>query len=92
MITNGQYIKFSFQDYLEIIKKENVMNRETLKLANEITRSIDVLNDLDCIMYVPYPQFSRHDRTVNLATFDEETLKKLKVISEEFIDKRRKEL
>lgn len=68
------------------------MNRETLKLANEITRSIDALDDLDCIMCVPYPQFSGHDRIVNSAAFDEESLKELKAIIEEFIDKRRKEL
>lgn len=68
------------------------MNRETLKLANKITRSIDVLNDLDCIMCAPYPQFSGHDRIANSAAFDEETLKKLKIIIKEFIDRRKKEL
>lgn len=68
------------------------MNRETLKLANEITRSIDILDDLDCIMCAPYPQFSGHDRNVNSAAFDEETLKRLKVVIAEFIEGRRKEL
>lgn len=68
------------------------MNRETLKLANEITRSIDVLNDLDCIMCAHYPQFSGHDRAVNSAAFDEETLKRLKEVIKSFSDERRKEL
>lgn len=68
------------------------MNLETLKLANKITRLIDVLNDLDCIMCAPYPQFSGYGRIANSAAFDEETLKKLKIIIEEFIDRRKKEL
>lgn len=68
------------------------MNRETLKFANELTKSIDVLDDLDRIMCAPYPQFSRHDENVNSAAFDEETLKRLKVVIAEFIERRKKEL
>lgn len=68
------------------------MNRETLKLANKITTSIDNLDELDCIIRVPYPQFSGHGKIVNSAALDEETLKKLKAIIEDFIDRRRKEL
>lgn len=68
------------------------MNRETLKLANEITRSIDALDNLDCIMCATYPQFSGQIRNVNSAAFDEETLKRLKVVIVEFIEERRKEL
>ena len=68
------------------------MNRETLKFANELTRSIDVLDDLDYIMCAHYPQFSGYDKNVNSAAFDEETLKRLKVVIAEFIEGRRKEL
>ncbi|WP_304431056.1 hypothetical protein [Romboutsia ilealis] len=68
------------------------MNRETLKFANELTRSIDVLDDLHCIMCAPYPQFSGHDKNVNSVAFDKETLKRLKVVIAEFIEGRRKEL
>lgn len=68
------------------------MKQKTLKLANEITRSIDALDDLNCIMCAYYPQFSGHDRNVNSAAFDEETLKRLKVTIKEFVEGRRKEL
>ena len=68
------------------------MTQETLKLANEIMRSVDVLDDLNCIMCAPYPQFSGHDRVVNSAAFDEETLKRLKEVIKSFVDERRKEL
>lgn len=68
------------------------MNKETLELANKITRAIDTLDDLNSVIYAPYPQFYGHDREVNSACFDEETLKRLKSVIKDFIDDRRKEL
>ena len=68
------------------------MNKETLELANKITRTIDTLDDLNSVICAPYPQFYGHDREVNSACFDEETLKRLKSVIKDFIDDRRKEL
>lgn len=68
------------------------MNKETLELANKITRTIDTLDDLNSVICAPYPQFYGHDREVNSACFDEETLKRLKSAIKDFIDGRRKEL
>mgnify|MGYP003448935334 CR=1 FL=1 len=53
------------------------MNREKLERANALTRAIDVLDDLNRVMCVPYPQFSNKDKQVNSACLDEETLKRL---------------
>ena len=68
------------------------MNKETLELANKITRTIDTLDDLNSVIYAPYPRLYGHDREVNSACFDEETLKRLKSVIKNFIDDRRKEL
>lgn len=68
------------------------MNREKLERANALTRAIDVLDDLNRVMCVPYPQFSNQDKQVNSARLDEETLKRLKHVIKDFIEVRRKEL
>lgn len=68
------------------------MNREKLERANALTRAIDVLDDLNKVMCVPYPQFSNQDNQVNSARLDEETLKRLKDVIRNFIEVRRKEL
>lgn len=68
------------------------MNKETLEIANKITRTIEALDDLNSVICVPYPQFYGYDREVNSACFDEETLKRLKSVIKDFIDDRRKEL
>ena len=68
------------------------MNRETLEHANALTRAIDVLDDLNKVMCVPYPQFSNQDKQVNSARLDKETLKRLKDVIRNFIEVRRKEL
>ena len=68
------------------------MNKKTLEKANSLIRTIDVLDDLNFIMYRPYPQFSCNDRDVNSAAFDEETLEQLKTIIKDFIEKRKIEL
>ena len=68
------------------------MNKKTLEYANSILRTIDVLDDLRRIMFVPYPQFSSNDISVNSAAFDEETLKKLKEVIKNFVDNRATEL
>ena len=68
------------------------MNKEALEIANKITRTIETLDDLNCVIYAPYPQFYGYDREVNSARFDEETLKRLKSVIKYFIDERRKEL
>lgn len=68
------------------------MNKEILKRANDITKTISTLDDLNRIIYTPYPQFSSNDTKVNSASFDEETLKKLKETIKNFIETRKAEL
>ena len=68
------------------------MNKEKLELANKIIKTINVLDDLNSVIYAPYPQFYGYDREVNSACFDEETLKRLKSVIKCFIDERKKEL
>jgi hypothetical protein len=61
------------------------MNKEKLERANKIIRTIETLDSLNSLMYVPYPQFSSHDRNVNSACFDDNTLKALKEVIINFI-------
>ena len=68
------------------------MNKKILERANSLTRTIDVLDDLNRVMCVPYPQFSNQDMNVNSACLDGETLKRLKDVIKSFIEVRRKEL
>ena len=68
------------------------MNKETLERANEIVKTIENLDKLSSVMYVPYPQFESSDRSVNSACFEKATLEKLKEVIQEFIKERRAEL
>lgn len=68
------------------------MNKETLKRANDIIKTIENLDKLSSVMYVPYPQFESSDRSVNSAGFEKETLEKLKAVIQEFIKERKSEL
>lgn len=68
------------------------MNKESLDKANSLIRTIEVLNDLNSIMRVPYPQFSCSDRDVNSAAFDGKTLEELKDTIRQYIKKRKREL
>lgn len=68
------------------------MNKESLDKANSIMTTIKVLDDLNSIMYKPYPQFSCSDRDVNSAAFDGKTLEELKNTIRQYIEKRKMEL
>ena len=68
------------------------MNKEILNKGNSLIREIEVLNDLNSIMCVPYPLFSSGDKDVNSVNFDKETLNELRNIIWEFIGKRKLEL
>ena len=68
------------------------MNKSILEKSNKLVRTIEVLNDLNFVLCVPYPQFSCHDRNVNSAFLDEKTLGELKGTIKNFIDKKQKEL
>lgn len=60
--------------------------------ANSIISAMKVLDDLNIVMNVPYPQFSCSDMEVNSACFDKITLNNLKIIIKDFIEKRKLEL
>lgn len=60
--------------------------------ANSIISAMKVLDDLNIVMNVPYPQFSCSDTEVNSACFDKITLNNLKIIIKDFIEKRKLEL
>lgn len=68
------------------------MNKESLDNANSIMTTIKALDDLNSIMYKPYPQFSCSDRGVNSAAFDGKTLEELKNTIRQYIEKRKQEL
>lgn len=68
------------------------MNKSTLDQANSIISAIKALDDLKFVISRPYPNFSCNDKNINSASFDNETLERLKVNIRDFIDKRQIEL
>lgn len=68
------------------------MDKSALDQANSIISAMKVLDDLNIVMNVPYPQFSCSDMEVNSACFDKITLNNLKIIIKDFIEKRKLEL
>ena len=68
------------------------MDKNTLDQANSLISTIKALDDLNCVMNRPYPQFLCNDKGVNSAAFDEETLEQLKTTIKDFIERRKIEL
>ena len=64
------------------------MNKEQLKHGNEITHSLDAIDNLYRVMSAPYPQFSSCDIDVNSAKLDKVTLNGLKMIITDYLNER----
>lgn len=64
------------------------MTFEQLEKAKELKHIMDKINDMLHIIHMPYPQFACMDTQVNSAEFDDETLKGLKEVIDNYLHAR----